>query len=186
MCGWYQIKTDDVFEFFNKTWIAGQFEAFDQMWLQAVGMPDTLDRGFADATNLRHFAAAPMRHFLRSRLRLYNHFCFFDAIEGLKTFAAWSIFLQRFNPTFLITFEPFNHRWARCLEVFSQGIINSPSPAPNTIHVRSACRWSVVPARISRFNSFRSSGFTANAAPLSHMRPTTPSSNHIVTLCMRR
>jgi hypothetical protein len=41
-----------------------------------------------------------VRRILWCRLRFRNHFCFFAVIEGLKTFTAWPIFIQGFDPAF--------------------------------------------------------------------------------------
>src|ERR1019366_7059255 len=54
------IQPHHIVRLLYEMWAIRQFEGLDQMRLQAVGVPDTLYRGFADSGSIRHAAAAPM------------------------------------------------------------------------------------------------------------------------------
>ena len=59
------VEADDVLDFFSEFWIAGSFESANAMGLQAMSIPQALNRPKRNAERLGHRAARPVGGFAR-------------------------------------------------------------------------------------------------------------------------
>src|SRR5579863_2976109 len=107
MFRWVEVETHDGFQFLREQCVITDFEGLHQMRLQTVGMPDTPDRGFAQARLCRHGPRAPVRGVKRFLLRgLVNHLG--GAGRRDRTRPAWSrrILFKCLDPAIQITVAP--------------------------------------------------------------------------------
>ncbi len=65
MSGRVHVETDHVFDLFGEFWIIGALGRRQAMWLEAMGIPQTLDGAKRDADGLGHRPAGPMGGFAR-------------------------------------------------------------------------------------------------------------------------
>ncbi len=63
-----QVYPNHVRQFFDESLVLGEFERLDTVGLQAVGVPDTTDRGITHALRLGHRPRGPMRRILGRRV----------------------------------------------------------------------------------------------------------------------
>jgi len=105
-----EIKADHIVELFDKTFVAAELESLGQMRLEAVAIPNTLNRHPADALRLGHCADAPVSGASRCRVQsgLHDrpHFFLGDTWD-----TAWprGIFLQSFQTKGKKSFPPQLH-----------------------------------------------------------------------------
>src|SRR5688572_8336582 len=102
-----EIKADHVVELFDKTFVAAELESLGQMRLEAVSIPNTLNRHPADALRLGHGADTPVSGASRGRVQsgLHNgpHFFLGDTWD-----TPWprGVFLQSFQTKGKKSFPP--------------------------------------------------------------------------------
>ena len=105
-----EIKADHIVELFDKTFVAAELESLGQMRLEAVSIPNTLNRHPADALRLGHSADAPVSGASWCRVQSGLHHCphFF---LGDTWDTAWprGIFLQSFQTKGKKSFPPQLH-----------------------------------------------------------------------------
>src|SRR2546425_2108221 len=107
-----QVKTDYVGELLDKPGIAGELECFDPVRLQAVSVPDTVDRCMADTLRLCHSAGTPMGSVRRlgEPRRVHNGFDL-RGIDTLDTRTVRSVFRQAGRTGSLEPIAPQYDRW---------------------------------------------------------------------------
>jgi len=71
--GWVEVEPDHIMELLDEVGIVGELEGLDQMGLEAVGVPQALHRGFADAATFGHRAATPVGGVSRWLQGLVHH-----------------------------------------------------------------------------------------------------------------
>ena len=102
-----EIKADHIVELFDKTFVAAELESLGQMRLEAVSIPNTLNRHPADALRLGHGADAPVSGAswcgVQSGLDDCPHFFLGDTWD-----TAWArgVFLQSFQTKGEKSFPP--------------------------------------------------------------------------------
>lgn len=83
------VNSDNIGHFLlsPETWVAGELECLRQMRFEIVGLPDVMDRGFADTLLLCQGANAPVGHTLGLALQgvLYDLCYLLLVIGGLPT-----------------------------------------------------------------------------------------------------
>jgi len=106
-----EIKPDDVVEFFDKVFVAAELEGLDEMGLEVVLLPDTTDRGLAEALGLGHAARAPMGRIRWCRMQSgFDDGTDFFPGNTRHTTRTWSVLLQTLQPQRQETFPPELHR----------------------------------------------------------------------------
>ena len=102
-----EIKADHIVELFDKMFVAAELERLGQMRLEAVSIPNTLNRHSADALRLCHGAATPVSGASRCRVQSGLHDCpnFFLG-DTWDTPWPWGIFVQSFQTKGKKSFPP--------------------------------------------------------------------------------
>ena len=102
-----EIKADHIVELFDKTFVAAELERLGQMRLEAVSIPNTLNRHPADALGLGHCADAPVSGASGGGVQsgLYDCAHFFLGDTG-DTAWPWGVFVQSFQTKGKKSFPP--------------------------------------------------------------------------------
>src|ERR1700730_10680973 len=106
------------------------------MRLQAVGMPDALHRRLADAAELGHAAAAPLRGLRWSALRPGNNLGCLGVRQRRETPPARTVVIKSFDTAFRKAPPPIDHRRTRAVSSLGRRFVRLPSagaknnPAP--------------------------------------------------------
>ena len=102
-----EIKADHIVELFDKTFVAAELESLGQMRLEAVSIPNTLNRHPADALRLGHCADAPVSGASGCRVQSGLHDCpHFFLGETWDTARPRGVFLQSFQTKCKKSFPP--------------------------------------------------------------------------------
>lgn len=111
---WIDVKANNIGELFEKVFITAELESLDQVRLEVMLLPDTLNRSLAYALGFRHSSGAPMS--CSGRLGLQGgfndgaHLLVRDALDAART---RSIFFDSTDSQSEKALSPQLHRWPR-------------------------------------------------------------------------
>jgi len=102
-----EIKADHIVELFDKTFVAAELESLGQMRLEAVSIPNTLNRHPAETLRLGHCADTPMSGASWCRVQSALHHCpHFFLGDTWDAAWPWGVFLQSFQTKGKKSFPP--------------------------------------------------------------------------------
>src|SRR5260370_19106821 len=162
MLGWVHIEANHILKLLDKVSVVGQLEGFEQMRLQAVGMPDELHRRFADTTEFGH---AVQLHCVACA----GAVCVLAIISASLARAKGRKLRPRGRSSYSAATPPSAKRRRQSSTVGREvpsslaiALLVLPSAPPRTIRARSATRCSVLPERPIRSTSSLLSGLAPN------------------------
>ena len=109
-----KIKPDNIVELIDEMFVAAEFESLDQVRLEVMLLPYSVNRGLADTLGLRHRSSAPVS--CRDRLCVQsglNDSSDFALSNGRDAAGTWSIFLESGHAQSKESLSPQLHRWSR-------------------------------------------------------------------------
>src|SRR6266446_770940 len=126
--GWIQVQAHHVVKLFDELFIFRELEVAAAMWLQPIGVPNTLDRRRTDAVHLRHCPHTPMCRRFGSRMQSCLHdFLDLGGRDLPGTTPTRSIINQRRRACIRETVAPQNHCGSTCFQFLSDPIVGHAS-----------------------------------------------------------
>ena len=125
--GWIQVKTDDISEFLHKVLVSTEFEGFDQMGLQVMLTPDSLNGHAAQALSFGHCAHTPVSGVRRSRMKGgFHHGTNLSGRDFRESARTRGIFLQASETESQKTLSPELNRWSRSSKALGNLLVQYP------------------------------------------------------------